>query len=327
MIPFLLPLACASASIATASPVHNFVYFARERENISDPEFLSTARLEGAQLLYAWGELESEQDVYDFSAVQQDLESLASKGKRLFVQIQATTFDPAQLAIPKYLKAVPAFHGGVVLQYDDRGNPAGWVVMLWDSAVRARFQKLLAALGDRFDGKIEGVALQETAIDITAGGHAAPAGYSDSNYRDAILSDMFALRAAFPRSMAMQYANFMPGEWLPDDDHGYLQSVFQYGVENGIAIGAPDLMPKKTSYQNHAYKLMSQLKGRLPLGVAVQDGNYIGRTNDTTVPTGPWPDLVPDLAQYATDFLGVNYIFWGAQQPFFSHDVVPFFRP
>ena len=51
----------------------------------------------------------------------------------------------------------------------------------------------------------------------------------------------------------MQYANFMPGEWLPWEDHGYLQSVYTYGQEIGVGLGSPDLMVQRRGQLNHAF--------------------------------------------------------------------------
>lgn len=41
-----------------------------------------------------------------------------------------------------------------------------WVTEQWNPAVQSRYQKLLFILAKKFDGKIEGVNLPETAIDI-----------------------------------------------------------------------------------------------------------------------------------------------------------------
>jgi hypothetical protein len=41
-----------------------------------------------------------------------------------------------------------------------------------------------------------------------------------------IITNMKALKQAFPKSVAMQYANFMPGEWRPTEDKGYLRAVY-----------------------------------------------------------------------------------------------------
>lgn len=334
IVLILLCQSCATTSshvpsrtTAAENLVHHYVYFGRDREHISDSGFLTTPRLEGAQLLYGWNELQPSKGVYDFSPIRNDLGFLKSKGKKLFVQIQATTFNPARAAIPKYLLSDPKFHGGVVYQYDEQGKPAGRVVMLWDSNVRSEFQKLLKSLAEEFDGKIEGIALQETAIDVTREGQPLPLEFTPSNYRDAVLSDMRALRKCFKHSATIQYANSMPGESLPDEDHGYLRSVFSFAEKNEVGVGAPDLMPENKYYRNNGYKLIHELpSGKIPIGIAVQDGNYIGKTDDDGPAPATWPDIVPQLADFAQNFLHVNYIFWGAQEPYFSHDVLQFLK-
>lgn len=72
---------------AAAKGVHHYVYFNRDRERIADPSFLQAKAVEGAQLKYVWRELEPEQDRYDFSPIRKDLAFLASKGKKLFIQL------------------------------------------------------------------------------------------------------------------------------------------------------------------------------------------------------------------------------------------------
>lgn len=321
---FFIIFAIYTEAFASDS-IHNYVFFGRDRSRITDKGFLKTQKFEGAQLMYAWRELESAEDVYDFSAVKKDLNFLKSKGKKLFLQLQDTTFNPSQIAVPKYLFTISKYHGGVVYQYDDDGKPSGQVLMRWDSAVRNRFHKLLKALGKAFDGKIEGIALQETAIEVTEKGPKSPKGFTYLGYRDSILANMSVLTKAFPKSITMQYANFMPGEWLPENDRGYLRSIYEYGRRIGVGLGAPDLMPEKLAHKNHAYKFMHELNGSIPLGVAVQDGNYAGSTGADIKPTGPWPNIVPKLYDFAKNYLKANYIFWAAQEPYFSHDVVPFF--
>lgn len=310
--------------VAASSP-QSFVYFARDRERIAEVGFLRTERLVGAQLLYAWKELETGEDEYDFSEIRKDLDFLKSNGKQLFVQIQETTFSPDRIAAPKYLQRDPKYAGGVVPQYDEEGRPAGWVLMRWNPRVRERFHRLLMELGKEFDGKIAGVGLQETAIDVVFEGKPLPPGFSYENYRAAILSNMSAAKQAFRKSVVLQYANFMPGEWLPDDDRSYLSSIYRHAEAIGVGVGAPDVMPDKKSYQDHAYHFIRTLKASIPVGVAVQDGNYIGRTNDESVPAEPWPNLVPKLFQFASGDLKSTFIFWGAQEPYFTKNVIPFF--
>lgn len=306
--------------------VQNFVFFGRDRERITESSFLTTEKFVGAQLMYAWKELERGEDEYDFSEIQKDLDFLKSKGKKLFIQLQDTTFNPKLNAVPKYLTTEAKYHGGVIHQKNEHGKQEGWVLMRWDPAVADRLHKLLLALGKAFDGKIEGLTLQETAVGVYENAETAKSGFTYPKYRDAILENMKALKKAFSVSVKMQYVNFMPGEWLPDEDMGYMDSAYKLGKEIGVAIGVPDLLPKKKSQQNHSYKFMNAMGEEMILGVAVQDGNYSGTTNEIITPTEPWPNIVPELDTYARTFLKVNYIFWGAEEPYFSHDVVPYFK-
>ena len=276
--------------------------------------------------MYSWRQLERDEGVYDFSDIRDDLEFLKSKGKKIFIQIQDTTFDPAKSAVPNYIVKNPKYNGGTVFQYDSQGKPEGVVAMRWNSEVRLRFKKLLDALGQRFDGEIEGINLQETAIGVEESQTTLAKGFTYDKYRDAILENMTSLKQAFPTSTTMQYLNFMPGEWLPDDDKSYLRSVFAHADKIGVGIGAPDLMPDKPGQKNHIYKFMSEGRWTIPLGIAVQDGNYSGETGEDRKPTEPWPNIVPHLEEFAETTLKVNYIFWGAQEPYFSHDLIPYLK-
>jgi hypothetical protein len=123
----------------------------------------------------------------------------------------------------------------------------------------------------------------------------------------------------------MQYANFMVGEWLPWEDKGYLKSIYQYGQEIGVGLGAPDLMMRKRGQLNHALAMMHENNYTVPLGIAIQDGNYIGQTNNTDVVDNR-QSLVPALHSFAQSFLHVNYMFWVNQEPYFEQDVLPCFK-
>jgi hypothetical protein len=303
--------------------VLNYAFFGRDRERISERSFLDSPVIVGAQLTYAWKELEPDHGVYDFSKIEQDLHFLRRHGKKLFIQLQDTTFNPNNAAVPDFLRIDPQFGGGVVFQYDSNGAPEGLVAMRWHPLVRRQFQGLLKALGQKFDGKIAGINLQETSVGIEESDGTKISGFTYNLYRDAILDNMKALKQALPTSVVMQYANFMPGEWLPGDDKGFLESVYQFGRDNGVAVGAPDLMPGRLPQLNHAYRFMSQYKGAMVLGVAVQDGNYTGATGHE-VSSDDGTSMVPELDHFARGRLGVQFIFWGAQEPYFSRDVVPY---
>ena len=215
----LVSLTCGTCASA-AGPQH-YVFFNRDRERISDAAFLSTKALVGAQLKYTWRELERGEDGYDFSAIEHDLSFLSSKNKRLFIQLQDVSFDPKIVNVPQYLINGGRYHGGADQQYNIEGEdearavPEGWVARRWDPAVQERFHKLLQALGRQFDGKVEGINLPETAVSFGESGRLFPKGFTPTTYRAAVLTNLMALKLAFPKSVAMQYANFMPGHYCP----------------------------------------------------------------------------------------------------------------
>jgi len=300
--------------------IKHFVYFARDRQAIHDHPFLQCPRFEGAQIMYPWSSLEPSKGHYDFSSVEEDYEYLKSKGKKLFIQLQDDTFSTNFRATPDYLNT-KQYDNGSILQRDDEGTPEGWVAKRWNKDVQERFSLLLQALGDAFDGKIEGINLQETAIGVSSDSDIS---FSPSVYVESIKANMLAMKKAFPRSAKLQYANFMPGEWLPWDDKGYLRAIYQYGEKIGVGLGGPDLMVRAKGQLNHALAMMHEHEYTVPLGIAVQDGNYIGLTGDDLVKKDR-QNIVPLLEAFARDFLKVEYMFWVNQKPYFEEDVLPCF--
>jgi hypothetical protein len=317
-------LCCLSAS---AKGARHYVFFNRERGRISEPSFTGTRAFEGAQLKYTWRELEPEKDRYDFRALREDLSFLTSKGKKLFVQLQDVSFEEKIVNVPEYLRRDPLYGGGADRDFriegDDeaRAVPAGWVARRWDPAVRERFHKLLLALGREFDGKIEGINLPETAVSFGESGRLFPKGFSFEGYRDAVIKNMEVLKRAFPKSVAMQYANFMPGEWLPGEDRSYLRAVYRRAEELRVGVGGPDLLPYRPGQMKHSYPLIREIGGSVPTGIAVQWGNYEHRNPRTGQRV-----TIPELLEFADDYLKVDYVFWSTQEPFYSGQLIPLLK-
>jgi hypothetical protein len=319
----LLTGGCATANTKV---VHHYTFLGQDRERIAqDTAFLRTKALEGAQVAYRWRQLEPQKDRYDFSAVREDLALLASHGKRLFVQIQDVTFSAARTGVPEYLTREPEYHGGVDPQFanDDTtgARVAGWIARRWDPAVQARLHGLFAALGREFDGRIEGINLAETAASYGESPRRHPAGFSPEIYRDAIIANMRALKQAFPNSVVIQFANFMPGEWRPAEDKGYLRAVYDAARESKVGVGGPDLLPFRPGQLGSSYPLIREVAGSVPVGVAVQDGNFADRH-----PMTGQPITLRELLDFATGYLDVDYIFWGTEEPYYSELVVPYLR-
>lgn len=306
--------------------IKHFVYFARDREAIHNHPLLKVQRIVGAQIMYSWRQLEPKRGAYDFSIIDDDNNYLLSHGKKLFIQFQDITFDTKYKAIPTYLMN-EEFDGGCTLSYNDEGIADGWVAKKWNPQVQHRFALLMKALGKEFDGKIEGVNLQESAVGASRD---VDTTFTPQRYTESLKINMLALKKAFPISTTMQYANFMPGEWLPWEDKGYLRSIYQYGQEIGVGLGGPDLMVQRKGQLNHALAMMHENDYTVPLGIAIQDGNYIGKTGadleyNEHVDKGlnGRDNIVPLLHAFANDFLHINYMFWVNQEPYLSEDVIP----
>jgi hypothetical protein len=312
----------------SAKPLHHYVFFGMDREELKDAKsFLETRAFEGGQISYSWRQLEPAKNQYDFSLVHEDLAFLNAHGKKLWIQIQDVTFSAARINVPKYLLDDPIYNGGAAKQYNDRlpgqqlGQHVGWMARRWDPAVQERLHKLLFALAKEFDGRIEGINFDETSGGFGDDPALYPRGFSPGIYRDGIITNMKALKRAFTKSIALQYANFMPGEWRLTEDKGYLRAVYQAARQIGIGIGGPDLFPYKPGQMGSSYSLIHALNGKLTVGVSVQDGNYEYINPKTTKRV-----TIAEQIKFARDYLKADYIFWCTQEPFYSRDVVPFFN-
>ena len=316
------------STTVSAKPVHHYVFFGQDREKLKEANsFFDSKVLEGAQVAYPWRRLEPAKDEYDFRAIREDLALLTSKGKKLFIQIQDVTFSEKYLGVPNYLLKDKEYNGGANKQYqvesnqEDQARVAGWAARRWDPAVQKRFHKLLNALAKEFDGRITGVNLAETSLGFGTSGRLFPPGFSFETYPDAIITNMKALKQAFRKSIVIQYANFMPGEWRPTNDRGYLRAVYDAAKKLGVGVGGPDLLPYRRGQLKSSYPLIREVADFVPVGIAVQDGNY----EEVNPQTGKEISIA-ELIAFATDYLKVDYIFWCTQEPYYSQQLIPFVR-
>lgn len=306
-------------------PVHHYVFFGGDWDGIKNAKtFLENPNIEGAQVIYTWRLLERGKDEYNFAPIRENLELLEAHGKKLWIQLQDVSFSESRINVPPYLLNDSIYHGGAAKQYNIPGDDdskavlSGWVARRWDPAVQERFHKLLSALGKEFDGRIAGINLPETSLVFGTSGRLFPAGFSHDAYRRSIIVNMKALKLAFPKSVAMQYANFMPGEWRPTNDKGYLRDVYHAARAAGVGVGGPDLMPYREGQLKSSYPLIHEVANSIPTGIAVQDGNLA----EINPKTGK-PVTVNELLDFAMNYLRVDYIFWGMEEPYYSRDVLP----
>jgi hypothetical protein len=111
----------------------------------------------------------------------------------------------------------------------------------------------------------------------------------------------------------------MPGEWLPDEDLGYLRGVHAHAAKIGAGVGGPDLLPFRRGQREHGMKLLSGRKHGVIGALAVQDGNLAEidpRTGRAVTPA--------ELARVAERELRLDYLFWGTEEPYYTAAVLPF---
>ena len=140
-------------------------------------------------------------------------------------------------------------------------------------------------------------------------------------YQKLLLENMQILKAAFPNSCVIIYANFMPGDDFPLTEDSYLTTLYRYAREIKVGMGGPDIKVYKWWPMRHSYPLIRESDGLIPTGVAVQWGNY-----DLTNPRTKKQVTVPEIYEFGEDYLKLDYLFWGTQEPYYSKVVLPFLQ-
>jgi hypothetical protein len=312
----------------------NYIYFSHREDggaNIRADKVLRDPRFSGAQIVYTWRSLEPSQDQYDFTAIKEDIAYLDSIGKTLWIQLQDKSFTPRP-NVPDYILKEPIYKGGALKQSmltapeRDPNKPVtddeyGWSAKMWEAPVRARYQKLIRQLGREFDGKITGINFSESSIEIGTenpdGSTTFPKDFKPKAYVNAIQDNMQVLSGSFKKSVPMVYLNFLPGEWLPWTDKGYMRGLFATAQKLKMGVGGPDLMPYRKSHMAQTYGFFKRYPNALVKGMAVQDGNL----RQINPKTGQ-KNTVDDILGFAKNYLGLDYIFWVEEEPYFSDEVL-----
>jgi hypothetical protein len=294
---------------AATDPV-NFV-FADSDDLASLATLIERPDVAGVQIVYSWKSLEPAQGEYDFSRVEADLAFLTRRGRKLFVQVQDRFFQIGARNVPRYLLESPEYGGGLAPQADNpgEGQPEGhgWVAMQWNPGVRARFQALLRALAERFDGRVYGINLPESAADIDRDRDRS--GFDCDRYFEAELENARVAREAFRKSHVVQYVNFWPCGW--NDEHGYMSRFFEFAERNRVGLGGPDIVPWRQTHMKNSYPFFNRYRGRLDLvAMAVQEPT-LTYVNPATRRRFTREEFVA----FARDYLGVDIIFWSVSAP------------
>jgi len=269
----------------------------------------------GIQGYLLWRDVEIEEDIYDFSKIEEVLNFIKKYDKQLIMQISDRTFKPGEKAVPDYIYEDSKYNGGVELKIP---TPGGEVSRIWDPAVNERFNNLLEELGKQFDDdhNFGGIVFEESALGIDKN---AP-GFSWETYANGIIYRNKAAVDAFPNSVVIQYMN-----WGPDE---FLDYVIENLHQMGAGMGGPDLVPDKgrslSKERMPAYDYYPLYSGKMPLGAAVQTPNLLkDEKNEKGIFT------LNDFWDMGLNTLKLNYIFWSfVEQPWykfsFTNDILPY---
>ncbi len=309
-LPVLLALLALLPAPAGATEPRNFL-FADSDDLVAHRSLVERPEIEGVQIVYSWKSLEHAKGEYDFSQIESDLAFLQKRGKKLFVQLQDRFFFIEARNLPRYLLEEPEYGGGLVPQsdYAGEGQPAGhgWAAIQWNSALRARFQALLRALAARFDGRIFGINLPESAVEVDP--KKDKTGFSCDAYFAAEMDNARVAREAFHQSHVVQYVNFWPCEW--DNERKYMSRFFEFAAQNRIGLGGPDIVPWRQGQMKNSYPYFNRYRGKLELvAMAVQEPT-LTYTNPKTGKKFTREEFIA----FARDYLGVDIIFWSVNAP------------
>ncbi|MGW6408364.1 hypothetical protein ACWF95_14450 [Streptomyces vinaceus] len=263
----------------------------------------------GAQVVVPWKALEPQKGRYDFSAIEEALTAVRTRHKNLFVQVQDRFFS-APTRLPNYLLTDPAYAGGAAATTNESGlgpGEPGAVAAQWVPEVRERFQSLLKALADRFDGRLAGVNLSETATQVDQAKDRT--GYTDEAYFRAELDNMAFGAKVFKRTRFIQYVNFWPGEW--NNDHGYMERTFEFAKAHGVGLGGPDVLPDRQAQMENSYPFFERYRRQLPMvAMAVQEPDF-----EYTNPSTGKPYTKEEFVDFGGRRLGADVMFWATSAP------------
>ncbi len=268
-----------------------------------------------------WGMLEPDKDRYDFSLVEEQLRIASKYGKRLFFTLSEKSFVEKRKPTPAYLESDPVYGGGVIRFENSRGSQA----RIWNPAVLERFNRLVVALGKRFDREpnFEGIEFVETALNVNL----AQDKSSAAEYLDALKTRLIVAKKAFPLSVVLQETNWFPGH----DQRRMMEDFFKFCFETGVGIGGPDLIPDAERAAERpripAYEFYPRYAGRMPLAADVQVPQYTGRMGDKKL----GKLTASGIYDMGVNTLKLNYIFWAAYDTkdanfIFSKEVIPLLK-
>jgi len=269
-----------------------------------NPDFI------GIKKVYYWKLLEPSKGVYDFSEIISDLAKVQAQGKRLWIQPKYVQYNDSTPLTPTYMWSDTKYGGNLPYcgNYKRKVARGGWLPIIWNSEVQARFEALFTALGNRFNNEpyIEGVTIDETSTGIPQ----LPGeteGYSKAAELEGFKVRALAAKAAFPDKSVIQQINYASFD---------REAFGAWCLSHGIGIGIPDFTIDNpdNSANRIVYPMMKNSRNVVPGGPDVQ---WLDYERGITA---------AELLNASIDLVDPWYFFWEKREPYFTRDVIPAIR-
>jgi chitodextrinase len=232
---------------------------------------------------YSWRQLEPTQGAYSFitnpttDELRLDLAWAATNGVKLVPMITTRAFGTGVSEAPAYLDP-----------YVVTGNDGHRFTALWDPYVQTRYNALIKAIGDTFDGTtaFAGTATGETAMDSADAtdamlgiGGPVPTGklyvpYTVARARDGFISIILNAWAELPTTRFYWMTNFHRGDQDGSTIADVINAVVTAGKQGVLVLCGPDLLPGLPSLETRFYPYFDQFKDTIPLCLHCQNDSY-----------------------------------------------------
>lgn len=265
--------------------------------------------IRGIESRFTWRALEKSRDNYDFSGVDRVFSRAAKLRKPAMLFLGDKSFSKDGIDVPDYIAT--DFDGIVRLDPASKSKPVlrgggGSMPRRWDPRVQARYEKLLAEIGRRYDAEplFEALLFQEThSVHFLVGPD-----YTTEKHLAVIRDRIRAARASLPHVQVCQYtnANF--------DDHTKSPARFvgEYLREVRGMLGAPDILPFQPYQARDLHPHYRRLAGTIPLCAAMQPDSFrhFEPRPGTPADDKGRPVGMDEMLEFALGSLHLNHIVW-----------------
>ncbi|KAM3448891.1 hypothetical protein NHJ6243_010050, partial [Beauveria neobassiana] len=152
----------------------------------------------------------------------------------------------------------------------------GWVAQQWNPRVRERFQALLKAMAEELNGKIYGLNLAETSIEVDTQAN----DYTHEGYFLGELENAGYAASVFNKTFTVQYVNFWPDGW--NNTNGRFTKSFEFFASHCVGAGGPDLAPYRPGQVANSYPFIAEYRNSLPITVMSVQEPTLNYTNPKT---------------------------------------------